>query len=169
MINALFAVDQNGGMGFNGGLPWPHNSEDLANFKRLTTDHVVVMGRRSWDDPKMPKPLKDRTVYVVSNRLIADSVHQISGNIREEVLKIEQLHPDKTIWIVGGPAIIEACESILDRIHLTHFKGAFKIDTRIDLRRLLLGFTPVRAEVSYDRLSTHIKYEPIFRRSKTSS
>ena len=147
MINALFAVDQNGGMGLNGGLPWPHNSEDLANFKRLTTDHVV---------------------YVVSNQLITDSVHQISGDIREEVLKIEQLHPNKTIWIVGGPAIIEACESILDSIHLTHFKGSFKIDTRIDLRRLLLGFTPVRAEVSFDRLSTHIKYEPIFRRSKTS-
>ena len=46
MINAIFAVDYNGGMGFNGTLPWPHNPEDLANFKSTTEQQVVVMGRR---------------------------------------------------------------------------------------------------------------------------
>jgi dihydrofolate reductase len=68
MINALFAVDQYGGMGFNGTLPWPHNSVDLANFKQLTDTHIVVMGRKTWDDPKMPKPLVGRTVYVATGR-----------------------------------------------------------------------------------------------------
>ena len=71
MINAIFAVDYNGGMGINGTLPWPHNAEDLAHFKRLTTDKVVVAGRRTWDDPKMPKPLPNRTVYVATNRPVS--------------------------------------------------------------------------------------------------
>jgi dihydrofolate reductase len=169
MINALFAVDQNGGMGFNGGLPWPHNSEDLENFKRLTQNHIVVMGRRTYDDPKMPKPLKDRITYVVTNRSIANGVLTVKGDIKERVLEIERLNPDKIIWVVGGPGVIEACEDILDHVYLTHFKGSFKIDTRIDLRKVLLNFTPVRAEVSFDQLSTHIKYAPIFRRSKAST
>ena len=68
MINALFAADQFGGMGLNGTLPWPHNSSDLKQFKQLTNGHVVVMGRRSWDDAKLPKPLEGRTVYVATNR-----------------------------------------------------------------------------------------------------
>ena len=61
-IKAIFAVDKFGGMGFNGSLPWPHHSEDLAYFKEQTTNHIVVMGRNTWEDPKLPKPLPGREV-----------------------------------------------------------------------------------------------------------
>ena len=105
MINAIFAADHYGGMGFNGTLPWPHNSSDLKHFKDLTTDGIVVMGRKTYDDPKMPKPLKDRTVYVVSNRLIADSVYQIKGDIVSRILEIEKANPTKTVWVIGGADI----------------------------------------------------------------
>lgn len=168
MINALFAVDHYGGMGFQGSLPWPHNAEDLANFKQLTNGHVVVMGSRSWNDKKMPKPLMGRTVYVASSKPVFYGT-QIQGDIADEVLKIEATHPDKTIWVVGGPKLIEACVNILDNVYLTHFKGSFKIDTKIDLRTFLTGFTPVRASVAQDFKSTFVKYEPIFKRTKTST
>jgi dihydrofolate reductase len=167
MINALFAVDHYGGMGFQGTLPWPHNADDLRNFKQLTNGHVVVMGSRSWLDPKMPKPLHGRIVYVASNRRVQHA-GRISGDIVEEVLRLEKQHPTQTIWIVGGPRLIESCAGILDNIYLTHFKGSYKIDTKIDLRSLLTGFIPVRAEVSQDFQSTFIKYAPIFKRSTTS-
>lgn len=167
MINALFAVDYYGGMGFNGSLPWPHNAEDLAQFQKLTKGHVVVMGSRSWNDPKMPKPLKDRTVYVASSKPVHYG-QQLNGNIVEEVLRVEQQHPDKTIWVVGGPKIIEACSNILDYAYLTHFKGSYKIDTKMDLKSFLTGFTPVKAHVSQDLQSTFVKYAPIFKRSRTS-
>jgi dihydrofolate reductase len=168
MINALFAVDSFGGMGFNGGLPWPHNKADMANFQRLTMGHVVVMGRRSWEDPKMPKPLNGRTVYVASNRPVAYA-GQIDGNLVSEVLRLEKLHEGKTIWVVGGPDILNECRDLYDEVHLTHFKGSYKIDTKIDLKNFLTGFVPVRASVSNDRKSTFIKYEPIFKRTTTSS
>jgi dihydrofolate reductase len=168
MIKALFAVDSFGGMGFNGGLPWPHNKPDMANFQRLTTGHVVVMGRRSWDDPKMPKPLNGRTVYVASNRPVAYA-GQIRGNLVEEVLRLEKLHEGKTIWVVGGPDILNECRDLYDEVHLTHFKGSYKIDTRIDLKSFLAGFTPAYASVNEDIKSTLIRYEPIFTRLKTST
>ena len=167
MINALFAVDYYGGMGFNGSLPWPHNAEDLAHFQKLTNGHVVVMGSRSWNDPKMPKPLKGRTVYVASSKPVTYA-GQINGNIVEEVLELEKQHANQTIWVVGGPKLIEACTNILDYAYLTHFKGSFKIDTKMELKSFLTGFTPVRAEVSQDLKSTFVKYAPIFKRSRTS-
>ena len=68
MIKAIFATDKFGGMGFNGTLPWPHHSEDLSYFREQTKGHIVVMGRNTWDDPKMPKPLKDREVYVATHK-----------------------------------------------------------------------------------------------------
>ena len=168
MINALFAVDHYGGMGFQGSLPWPHNAEDLANFQKLTTGHVVVMGSHSWNDPKMPKPLQGRTVYVASNKPV-HYASRISGDIKEQVLALEERHPNQTIWVVGGPKLLEECEGLFDQVHLTHFKGSYKIDTKIDLKSFLTGFVPVRASVSNDRKSTFIKYEPIFSRTRTSS
>jgi dihydrofolate reductase len=169
MINALFAVDQYGGMGFNGTLPWLHNSEDLANFRQLTSGHVVVMGRRTYDDPKMPKPLVDRTVYVVSNRLIADSVYQISGNINEELLEIEKRYPDKTIWVIGGANLLEQCDGIFDKLYLTHFKGSYKIDTKLNLKSFLSGWNPIRATAPANNNCTFVIYENIFKRSKSST
>ena len=167
MINALFAVDHYGGMGFQGSLPWPHNAEDLAHFQRLTTGHVVVMGSKSWNDPDMPKPLNGRTVYVASTKPVRHA-GRIEGDLVEQALRLEQQHPDQIIWIVGGPKLIETCVNILDNVYLTHFKGSFKIDTKLDLRSFLTGFIPVRAEVARDFKSTFIKYAPIFKRSTTS-
>jgi dihydrofolate reductase len=168
MINAIFAVDFNGGMGFNGSLPWPHNTEDLQQFKNLTSGHVVVCGRRTWDDPKMPKPLPNRTVYVATHRPVAYA-NPFSGDIKDKLLAIEQAHPDKTIFIIGGPALIEAARPVLDRIYLTHVKGSYKVDTRIHVKEFLTGFTPVRATVSKDFQSTFTVYDPIFKRTTTSS
>jgi dihydrofolate reductase len=164
MINALFAVDHYGGMGLDGTLPWPHNPNDMANFKQLTDGHVVVMGSRSWNDPKMPKPLTGRTVYVASKKPVYHA-GRIEGDIKEEVLKLEKQHPGQIIWVVGGPDLIKSCSSIFDNLHITHFKGAYKTDTKIDLKLFLTGFTPIGARVGQDFKSTFIKYESIFKRS----
>ena len=167
MINAIFAVDFNGGMGFNGSLPWPHNAEDLQQFKDLTTGHVVVCGRKTWDDPKMPKPLLNRTVYVATHRPVAYAT-PFSGDIPKRLLEIEAAHPDKKIFVIGGVELLEATRSLLDRIYLTHIKGSYKVDTRIYVKEFLAGFIPVRAQVSKDFQSTFTVYDPIFKRTKTS-
>lgn len=168
MINALFAVDSYGGMGVSGTLPWPHSSEDLSNFKKLTDGHVVVMGRRSWDDPKLPKPLPNRTVYVATNRSIEHAT-AISGNLVDSILDLEKAHPDKTIWVVGGSNLLEQCSGIFDNLYLTHHKGSYKVDTKINLKSFLIGWHPVRAEVASDFSFTLIKYDNLFARPQGRS
>ena len=162
-INALFAVDHYGGMGVNGTRPWPSTTHNLDSFARLTENHVVVMGRRTWDDPVIPKPFVGRIVYVASNRHI-NTAGTFTGNIVEEVLRLEQENPNRIIWIIGGPGLIESCINILDAVYLTHVKGSFKIDTRMELKTFLTGFVPVKAEVAADFRSTLVKYTPIFKR-----
>lgn len=168
MIKALFAVDDYGGMGNQGSLPWPKNTDDLANFKSLTTGHVVVMGRKSWDDPNLPKPLQGRTVYVASNRRVFYA-GRISGDIKEQVLALEQKHKDQIIWVVGGPDIIMACQSILDEQVITHIKGKHYADTRIQIDSVLRGFRPIRSRTFSDLTSIQVTYEPIFTRSQDNS
>lgn len=55
VVSAIVAVGKSGQIGLNGKLPWlgdPDLTEivvkDLANFKKKTTDCVVVVGRNTW-------------------------------------------------------------------------------------------------------------------------
>jgi len=167
-INALFAADQFGGMGLNGSLPWPHNSSDLKQFKRLTDGQVVVMGRRSWDDPKLPKPLEGRTVYVATTRPVQHAT-PIAGDIRTAVQAVQAQHPNQTVWVVGGAEILEQCQDLYDRIYLTHIKGVYKIDTKINLKSMLSGYRMVSASAAPSDNCTFTVYESIFKRTTTGS
>ena len=67
MISAIVAIDENYGIGYNNELLCSIK-EDLERFKKLTTNNVVVMGRKTWDSlPK--KPLPNRTNVVVTNNV----------------------------------------------------------------------------------------------------
>lgn len=140
-INAIFAADSRGGMGFRGSLPWPHSKEDMIWFKSKTDGQIVVMGRNTWDDPKMPKPLPNRINCIFTNRFFKmPNVYCLSGDYKEQLLKLEQEFPNKEIFVIGGPSIIEAVRPITEKLYLTHMKGSYNIDTRIDLRTYLRSF-----------------------------
>lgn len=163
MIKAIFAVDHWGGMGFKGSLPWPHHSEDLQYFKEQTKGDVVVMGRKTWDDPKMPKPLPGRTTYVATTKPLFgyDGVRTIRGDLCEAVKKIAEAHPGKTVWIIGGPEILMETRTIVDQVHVTHFKGQFRTDVNIDLRKYLLTFQATGAGASIDKKCTWMTYKNV--------
>ena len=140
MIKSIFAVDHWGGMGLNGSLPW-HHSEDLAYFKEQTSGHIVIMGRRTWEDPKMPKPLPGRTTYVVTSRpIFGYDVKTIRGDIVAAIQTIAKDNPKKTVWIIGGPQLLLDTKDLVDEAHVTHFKGQYRTDTQLDLKRYLSLF-----------------------------
>jgi len=67
VIRAILACDDNWGIGKNGTLPWPHNPADQKWFKECTINSTVVMGKTTWDDPDMPKPLPKRRNVVITS------------------------------------------------------------------------------------------------------
>ena len=141
MIKAILAATTTGGIGNRGTLPWPHNKEDLQWFKQHTEGHIVVMGRNTWDDPKMPKPLPNRVNVIVSNNPITDyQVRRVYGDISEEVLTLQKQFPDRDVYIIGGKQIYEATADIVDRVILTRVKGNYWADTRLNLERYLAPF-----------------------------
>jgi dihydrofolate reductase len=124
------------------------------------------MGRKTWDDPKMPKPLPDRTVYVATHRPVAHA-NPFSGNVEQKLLDLERENPTKKIFVIGGSALLETARPLFDRIYLTHVKGTYRADTRIYVKEFLTGFEPVRAQVSRDFQSTFTVYESVFKRKPT--
>ncbi len=170
MISAIFAADMNGAMGYNGSLPWPRNRYDMEWFREKTHGHVVVMGRNTWDDPVFPKPLPGRICYVATNRPndLPIYARPISGNIAERLVEIEAKHPDKNIFVIGGPRLLEECQSYFEHAYVTIHRKQYRADVRIQLSSFLAPFQVKRCDTSPDFQCSFIKYENIFRRPTTS-
>lgn len=162
MIAAIFSVDQVGGIGTNGTLPWSHHPEDMKWFRDLTVDNIVVMGRKTWDDPKMPKPLPDRMNYVVSHRglgMVRASV--LTGDWKAQVQELQRIHRDKNIFIIGGAELLKESRDIIDFAYITHRKGNFRCDIRLDMQDYNVGLRAISSRPSSDRVLNFTTYRNI--------
>jgi dihydrofolate reductase len=122
MIKAIMATDDHGGVSKGVSMPWPKNFNDLQWFKKNTLSQVVIMGSKTWEDPFMPAPLKNRTNVLVTKK---DKSHYpgadiyISGDIVKEIINLEKNYLSKDIFIIGGPEIISQCFDIINEFYLT--------------------------------------------------
>ena len=66
IVSMVVATGPNGEIGLNNKLLW-HISEDLKNFKKITTGKMVVMGRKTFES--IGRPLPNRTNIVITRDL----------------------------------------------------------------------------------------------------
>src|SRR5690606_42064424 len=59
------AYDRNQGIGRANALPW-HLPDDLAHFKRTTSGHAILMGRKTFDSIGRPLPNR-RNIVITRN------------------------------------------------------------------------------------------------------
>ena len=128
MISAIVAVDNNWGIGFNGDL-LEHIPEDLKYFKKLTENHVIIMGRKTWDSlPK--KPLKDRLNIIITNgeRHFEESTAFISFD--EAISRMTHIPNDEEWFIIGGGSIYNQLLPFCQRVYVTKiYKNYGNVDT----------------------------------------
>lgn len=81
-ISIIVAISDNGAIGRNNQLLW-HIKEDLRYFKRITSGHTVIMGRKTWES--LGKPLPNRRNIVVSRTLLPAHGNSLSSTPGVEV------------------------------------------------------------------------------------
>ena len=113
-IHLIWAQDQNGGIGKGGKLPW-YIPEDLKNFKKLTHDATIVMGRKTWESLPV-KPLPDRRNIVLSSGPIEDVE---SYNSIEQCIRTLYEDAVKKIFVIGGAQIYRHFIHQSDELHIT--------------------------------------------------
>ena len=113
-IHLIWAQDYKGGIGKNGQLPW-HISEDLKNFKKITLDSTIIMGRKTWDSLPF-KPLPNRRNIVLSSSNIPNI--EVYHNIKDcmECVKKES---NAKIFIIGGSSIYKLFFNYATHLHIT--------------------------------------------------
>jgi len=142
MIASILASTSSGGIGNKRTLPWPKHDSDMAWFKKHTTNNIVVMGRNTWDDPLMPKPLPNRINLVATSRRINEAtiVGTINGDVNQKLKDLQAQYTNKNIFVIGGKQLYESTINSIERVYLTRMQGNYWADTRIDLDRYLSCF-----------------------------
>ena len=138
MIRAILACEEQGGVGKNGQLPWPHIPRDFQWFMDQTFGHVIVMGRTTWDDPQLGHPMPDRISYVVTSRPEScPAAHgHLSADLLESIVALQDMHPEKTIWIIGGVHLITQTLSVIDQFVLSRIPGQYDCDRFLPMEEL---------------------------------
>ena len=133
------AVDDNGGISKGSSIPWPKNSNDLKWFKKNTLNQVVVMGSKTWEDPFMPTPLKERENIIITtkdNSYYPGAKAYLKGNVVNEILNLEKKYSNKDIYIIGGTDIIKQTFDLFKEFYLTRIYGNFECDKFIDIKKI---------------------------------
>jgi len=139
MINAIFAADSHGGIGHRGSMPWQGISSDLARFKHITTNSVIVMGRNTWDSPDMPSPLPKRENFVVTRDTTFNHPGATAIDL-SDLPYLEKFYPHKRIFIIGGKQLLMAALPLIKRIYYTRIYGEYQSDVKLDLKKIFNGF-----------------------------
>lgn len=123
-IALIAAVSENGVIGVSGGLPW-RLPDDLRHFKRLTLDHTVIMGRKTWDE--VGRPLANRRNVVISRNPDFEAPGATVVPSLEEALALGATEP--RVWIIGGGEIYRQALPLADRLVLTVVHATVEGDT----------------------------------------
>lgn len=140
-ICAIFATDQQGGMGLEGRMPWPRLTKDLQLFQSRTFDNIIIMGRKTWLSKDMKNPLPRRTSAVWTQHNAAsfplpENVIRLRGapdGCLDMLSSLLSYHRDSAeygaIYVIGGAETLRAWMPLCEFVCHTEIHQAYGCDT----------------------------------------
>jgi dihydrofolate reductase len=122
-LTMIVAIDAQRGIGIDNTLPW-HLPEDLAHFKRLTSGHPIIMGRKTFDSIGRPLPNRRNIVITRNGAWRHDGVEAVTS-----LDAAIALAGDAPAFIIGGAQIFSESMDLADRMVVTEIAHTFNCDT----------------------------------------
>ena len=114
-VSIIVAVAENGAIGNQNSLLW-HIKEDMQLFRRVTSGHAVVMGRKTFES--LPKgALPNRRNIVLSRQ---EGLHYENAECYRSIEEaLMQCDYTEDVYIIGGGELYRQTIGLAKRIHLT--------------------------------------------------
>ncbi len=140
-LSIIVAVDQAGGFGKQGNIPWkdkPFAKADFKHFQTTTKDSVCIMGRKTYEEilemalKRKPKEeiesiLPGRVCYVVSRNKDLEVVGaKLVPNLRAAMEDSKELN--KETFVLGGEKLFIEALSWTNNIYMTIVKDYYGCD-----------------------------------------
>lgn len=123
MIALIAACAEGRVIGRDGRIPWDIPGEQ-HRFRDLTMGHVIVMGRRTYEE--IGRPLPGRETIVVSRTRCFDAPHCVTVPSLARALEIAG---GRDVYISGGAQLYREALPLADVLYLTQIHAAFDGDT----------------------------------------
>ena len=120
MISIIVAIDKRNAIGFRGDQ-LAYIREDLRRFKQFTTDHVIVMGRRTAEAlPKGALPNRTNVVLTRSSDWRGEGFVVVKS--AEEAIRAAA---DDELFVIGGGEIYKLFMPLANRLIITEIDYSF--------------------------------------------
>ncbi len=120
----IAAAAENNALGKNNEMLW-HLPDDFKHFKNLTSNHYIVMGRKTFES--FPKPLPNRTHIIITRQadykapegcIVVTSLEDAFSIVKDEA----------EVFVIGGGEIYKLALPFADRIELTRVHTNLEAD-----------------------------------------
>lgn len=123
MISLIVAMDENRVIGFENKMPW-YLPADLAHFKKTTTGHPIVMGRKTFQSIGRPLPNRTNLILTRDQSFRAEGC-QVIDNIEVVLEKSKK----EDVFVIGGAEIYQQFLPYAEKIYSTQILESFQGDT----------------------------------------
>jgi dihydrofolate reductase len=124
IVSLVAAMAENRVIGKEGKVPW-HLPDDLRNFKQLTLDHTVIMGRKTFEE--IHRPLANRRNVVISrNPDFRPHGVTVVPSLAEA---LAWGATEREVFVIGGGEIYRLALPRADRLYLTVVHAEVEGDT----------------------------------------
>jgi dihydrofolate reductase len=119
-VSLIVAIGRNREIGKGNQLPW-HLPADLAFFKRTTSGHTVIMGRKTYESIGRPLPNR-RNIIISRNKDYVAEGCEVFTSLQDALIACQG---ETEIFIMGGAQIYEQALAIADKLYIT------EVDTEV--------------------------------------
>jgi dihydrofolate reductase len=148
-LQMIVAMDEGGGIGYQGMLPWPKNTKDFKFFQEKTKGSIVIMGRKTYEEiaqinqqrGKKDGPLLPNRVSIVISSEEIVSAYEIT--VEKSLLSAIQYRieeDDKPVFIIGGLQLYTEALPFVKTLYVTVFKGTYQCDRYLPIKYLTQNF-----------------------------
>ncbi len=126
MLSIIVAKAKNNIIGKDNKLLW-HLPADMKRFKQLTTGHVVIMGRKTFESIGKVLPNRKSIVFTQNNDFVVDDENV---EIVHSMLEIkEYIDNDEENFVIGGAMIYNLLMPHVKKMYVTEINKDFEGDT----------------------------------------
>jgi len=138
IISCIVAKSTNNVIGKENKMPW-HISADLKYFKKITSGHTIILGRKNFES--IGRALPNRTNIIVTKNKDFKCPGCVVLNSLEKALKHAFEEGENEVFIIGGGQVYEQTKEYWDRLYITQINEEFEGDVffpKVDLEKWIL-------------------------------
>jgi len=125
-VSIIVAADQQNGIGKNNELLC-YLPDDLKYFKRITSGHCIVMGRKTYES--IGRLLPNRTNIIVTTNTNYKIEGAVMAHSLPQAIDYAKQTGETELMITGGGTIYKEALDLVDKVYLTRIQHVFEADT----------------------------------------